>query len=177
MTNSRPAEQKALSLREAFDQSFVEAVAGERPDELDFLEVRVAGDPYALRVSEVQSLHASRRIVAAPSQLPELLGMSGFRGVLTPVYDLARLLGYGAEPAAKWLVVARNSSPIAFAFGGFESHLRVVLDRVSAAALDSSGAVRGAVQRGGTALPLLHLPSLVAGIAQRIKAFGSTQEQ
>ena len=173
MTSASPLDPKLFALREAFDQSFAEAVGGERPEQLDFLAVRIAGDPYALRLSEIQSLHASRRVVAAPSQLPELLGMAGFRGILTPVYDLARLLGYAAEPAAKWLVVVQQAAPVAFAFGGFEAHLRVTLDRVSTPELGSAAAVRGAVQSGTSALPLLHLPSLVEGIAQRIKTFGS----
>ena len=173
MTSPSLIDTKLLALREAFDQSFAEAVGGERPEQLDFLAVRIAGDPYALRLSEIQSLHASRRVVAAPSQLPELLGLAGFRGILTPVYDLAQLLGYGAEPSAKWLVVAQHASPIALAFGGFESHLRVTLDRVSMPEAGTTGAIRGAVQHGSGALPLLHLPSLVEGIAQRIKTFGS----
>ena len=175
MTNA--IEPKLLALREAFDRTFAEAVGGERPEQLDFLAVRIAGDPYALRLSEVQSLHASRRVVAAPSELPELLGMAGFRGVLTPVYDLAQLLGYSAERSAKWLVVVQHASPIAFAFGGFEAHLRVTLDRVSTPQVGSSAAVRGAVQHAAKALPLLHLPSLVEGIAQRVKTFGSVQER
>ena len=177
MTSSSVIEPKLLALREAFDQSFAEAVGGERPEQLDFLAVRIAGDPYALRLSEIQSLHASRRVVAAPSHLPELVGMAGFRGILTPVYDLAALLGYAAEPTARWLVVVQHSSPMAFAFGGFEAHLRVTLDRVSTPELGTSVAVRGAVQHGTSALPLLHLPSLVEGIAQRIKTFGSVQER
>jgi purine-binding chemotaxis protein CheW len=175
--SSSSASPKAFALRAAFDQSFAEPVAGERPEQLDFLAVRIAGDPYALRLSEIQSLHASRSVVMAPSELPELLGIAGFRGVLTPVYDLARVLGYGAEPAAKWLVVVQHARPVAFAFAAFEAHLRVTHKSVSAAAIEDNASVRGAVQRGANALPLLHLPSLVAGIAQRIKAFGSVQER
>lgn len=165
-------EPKAFSLREAFDQSFAEAVAGERAEQLDFLAVRVAGDPYALRLSEIQSLHAGRSLVAAPSELPELLGMAGFRGVLTPVYDLARLLGYDAASTPKWLVVVQHHSPVAFAFASFEAHLRVTQESVSSAVQAEHAAARGAVQRGASALPLLHLPSLVAGIAQRIRTLG-----
>ncbi|MEO8904482.1 MAG: chemotaxis protein CheW [Polyangiaceae bacterium] len=175
MTNA--IEPKLLALREAFDQNFVEAVGGQRPEQLDFLKVRIAGDPYALRLSEIQSLHASRRVVAAPSELPELLGLAGFRGILTPVYDLAQLLGYSAESSAKWLVVVQHASPFAFAFGEFEAHLRVTSASLSAPEFGSHAALRGAVQHGAGALPLLHLPSLVEGIAQRIKTFGSVQER
>jgi purine-binding chemotaxis protein CheW len=176
MTASNRVEQRALWLREAFDRSFAEAADVERASHLDFLAIRVAGDPYALRLSEVQSLHADRRLVSAPSRLPELLGISGFRGVLTPVYDLAPLLGYGAELSARWLVVAQSDSPIGFAFGDFDEHLRVTADRVSAPDSDARVAVRGGVRRGVAALPLIHLPSLVEAIAQRIKALGPSQE-
>src|SRR5204863_3892405 len=101
MTSSS-IEQKLSALRQNFDQSFARAAGGAQPSQLDFLAIVVAGDAYAIRLSEVQSLHADRKLVAAPSVLPELLGVCGFRGVLMPVYDLARLLGYGPGQAARW---------------------------------------------------------------------------
>ncbi|HEY3255828.1 MAG TPA: chemotaxis protein CheW [Polyangiaceae bacterium] len=175
---STSVDQKLLALRQDFDQSFARAAGGAQPSQLDFLSVRVAGDPYAIRLSEVQSLHADRKLVAAPSLLPELLGVSGFRSILTPVYDLAHLLGYAPQPMARWLAVVQSAAPIAFAFGDFDSHLRVSLDRVSAPEAAGGGAaVGGAVQDAGRTLPLLHLPSLVEAIAQRIKAFGPSQER
>jgi chemotaxis signal transduction protein len=164
-------------LRAAFDHSFSHAVDETRTAQFDFLSIRVAGDPYALSLSEVASLHLGRRLVRAPSLLPELLGIAGFRGVLTPAYDLSRLLGYASEAGAKWLVVAHWPSPIAFAFETFEAHRRVAADRVSDAARAANSAVRGAVQDGQNAVPLLHLPSLVEGIANRIKALGPSQER
>jgi purine-binding chemotaxis protein CheW len=177
VTASSQLEHKLRSLREAFDRSFAEGVAPERPEQVDFLSIRVAGDPYALRLSEIQSLHVARKLVAAPSLVPALLGLAGFRGVLTPIYDLSPLLGYAAQPTAKWLVVARSESPIGFAFEGFDAHLRVDAERVSNLELASRDALCGVVQSGGLALPLLHLPSLIAGIAQRIKAFEPSQER
>jgi chemotaxis signal transduction protein len=170
-------DPKLLALREAFDRSFAEAVGAERPEQLDFLALRIAGDPYAVRLSEIQSLHLSRKLTVAQSRVPALLGLAGFRGVLTPVYDLGQLLGYPAEPSAKWLVIARGAAPIAFAFGTFDAHLRAAQDQFSAPELGESAAIRGAIRHGDGALPLLHLPSLVEDIAQRIKAFGSSQER
>jgi chemotaxis signal transduction protein len=179
VTSATSIEQKLSALRQDFDQSFARAARGAGQAELDFISIRVAGDPYAIRLSEVQSLHRDRKLVAAPSLLPELLGLSGFRSVLTPVYDLAQLLGYGAELSLRWLVVAHSASPIAFAFGGFDSHLRVSPGVVAAPETESSNlaAVGGAVRDGELTLPLLHLPSLVEAIAQRIKAFGPSQER
>ena len=179
MTNSTSIEQKLFALRRDFDLSFAREAGNAQPAQLDFLAIRVAGDPYAMRLSEVQSLHADRKLVTAPSLLPELLGLSGFRSVLTPVYDLAQLLGYGPRPTARWLAVAQNAAPIAFAFGDFDSHLRVPSAWLSVPETENGNfaALGGAVQNAGTTLPLLHLPSLVEAIARRIKALGPSQER
>ncbi len=177
MTSATPIDPKLLLLREEFDRSFAQAERAERPEQLDFLSLRIAGDPYAVRLSEIQSLHVSRKVVVVPTPLPALLGMAGFRGVLTPIYDLGQLLGYPADASVKWLVIARSAAPVAFAFATFEAHLRVNLDRLSEAPPGSSAAVRGAIRHDRGVLPLLHLPSLVEGIAERIKTFGSSQER
>ena len=177
MSSGQPRDPKLLALRAAFDRSFAEAASGERPESQDFLAIRVAATPYAVSLAEIQSLQMSRKLVAAPSQLPELLGLAGFRGVLTPVYDLGQLLGYHAEPSRKWLVVARSAAPVAFAFEAFDAHLRVTRDLLSPPEAGSSSAIRGAVRHRDSTLALLHLPSLVEGIAQRIKTFRSAQER
>ena len=177
MTTTGDFDQRARALREGFDESFASAVAAERPAQRDFLMIRVAGDAYALRLSEVQSLHVERQLVAAPSLVPGLLGLAGFRGVLTPVYDLSPLLGYAQQGAAKWLVVARNAAPVAFAFELFEAHVRVDWGQVSGTEPEGEGGVRGVVHSDGRAVPLLHLPALIESISRRIKAFEPSQER
>jgi chemotaxis signal transduction protein len=177
MTGGSYVDPKLLLLREQFDRTFAEATRAEQPEQQDFLAIRIAGDPYALRLSEIQSLQVVRKLVAAPSLLPELLGIAGFRGVLTPIYDLGQLLGYQAEPSPKWLVVAQNQAPVGFAFATFDAQLRVTSDRVSAPELGNAAAVSGAVTNGRSALPLLHLPAIARGLAQRIKTFASSQER
>jgi chemotaxis signal transduction protein len=177
--SSSSIEQKLGDLRRDFDQSFSRAAEGEGPAQLDFLAIVVGGDSHAIRLSEVHSLHTDRKLVAAPSLLPELLGVCGFRSVLTPVYDLSQLLGYGPGPAARWLLVAQSAAPIAFAFGALDCHLRVPLESLSApeAAASSPAAVSGTVRDKGITRPLLHLPSLVEAISLRIKAFSPAQER
>jgi chemotaxis signal transduction protein len=170
-------ESKLRALREEFDDSFRTVSGAGGVERLDFLALRIAGDPYALRLSEVASLQMDRRLVPVPSLLPELLGIAGFRGTLTPVYDLRALLGYPAGDTLKWLVVAHSAAPIAFAFDGFDAHVRASVDQVSLGTGEANAAVRGAVHHGHDVLPLLHLPSLVDGIAQRIKALGLPQER
>jgi chemotaxis signal transduction protein len=178
VSTSASLEHKLAVLRREFEQSFARSAGGTQQATLDFLTIRVAGDSYALRLSEVRSLHAERKLVAVPSPLPELLGLSGFRSVLTPVYDLAQLLGYGFQPPLRSLIVAENASPVAFAFGGFDAHLRVPPEAVSApeSLPGTAAGVHGAVLSAGRALPLLDLPALIAGIARRIKALGPLQE-
>lgn len=180
MIASSAIADRLRALREQFDHSFAAADAATDTEQVDLLAIRIAGDRYALRLSEVASLHADRRLVAAPSLLPELLGIAGFRGVLTPVYSLGGLLGYPIEGTKKWLIVARWAAPIAFAFDLFDAHLRVPVDRVSLANGEPGAAVCGAVHAAPSALPLLHLPSLVEGILRRvkdIKASGPSQER
>lgn len=174
---AKQLEERLRDLRREFDHSFAVAVHEEHREQLDFLVIRVASDVYALRLTEVASLHADRRVMSAPSELPELRGIAGSRGMLTPVYDLAALLGYRAAAAQRWLVVAAHRAPIAFAFEAFEAHLRVNPERVSAARSEQRSAVQGAVESGETAVPLLSLSSLIEGIAQRIEAFGPSRER
>lgn len=177
MSASQKLDDRLRSLREEFDRSFAVAAVESTARPVDCLAIRIAGDPYVLRLSEVASIHADRSLVAAPSLLPELRGIAGFRGILTPVYDLGALLGYGAQPLSKWLVVAAWPAPIAFAFGTFEAHLRVPTERISLTNGRANSAVSGAINGGDGALPLLHLPSLVEGVLQRIKALGLSQER
>src|SRR5688572_94281 len=125
MTNSRDLSATAGELRSAFDRSFAESIAASPPPQLDMLAIRVAEHRYALRLSEVLAVHADRRLVPVPSALPELLGLAGLRGVVVPVYDLRRLLGYAAGVAPRWLALVRAPAPFAVAFEQFEAHLRL----------------------------------------------------
>jgi hypothetical protein len=177
VSGSSQLDPKLLALREAFDRSFTAAAEVGGALHVDFLAIKIAGDAYAVRLSEVASLHADCAPVTAPSLLPELLGIAGFRAVLTPIYDLGALLGYGAGRPTKWLAIAQGSLPIGFAFDGFDAHLRVPLDQITAEQTGAAAHIRGAVRAGGAPLPLLHLPSVVEGIAQRIKALGPSQER
>jgi len=170
-------DENLRTLRGDFDRSFAVAVAERDVKPLDFLTIRIAADPYALRLSEVASLHSERRLVVAPSPLLELCGFASFRGILTPVYDLGALLGYPRGTTKNRLVVVQWSSPIAFAFETLEAHVRVSAGQVSQTDRGRNGAVVGALRDQGRTVPLLHLPSLVEGIAQRIKAIGPSQER
>jgi CheW-like domain len=94
MSVSKQVSEGVRGLRAAFDQSFAAAKEIHDVAYLDFLSIRIAPDVFALRLSEIAGLHAGSKLAPAPSLFPELLGITAFRGVLTPVYDLGALLGY-----------------------------------------------------------------------------------
>ena len=126
MTAPRGLEQRLLGFREAFDRAFAlaPATAVEMLD--DLLAIRVAGDPYALRMRDLTGLVASGKIVPLPSPRPELLGVAGIRGSLVTIYSLASLLGYGADgQRTSWVALAGTPQRVGLGFDDFEGFLRV----------------------------------------------------
>ncbi|MEZ4410586.1 MAG: chemotaxis protein CheW [Polyangiales bacterium] len=162
-------------LREDFDRSFAEAPTprGAAPEE--FLAVRVGGEPYALRLSEVVALH--RDVLVSPYVVganPVLLGLAVFHGAAAPVYDLGALLGAPARPPPRWVVLARAPALVGLAFDRFEAHVAVDAGELVAAAQGAPGGamVRGAVPVGGAARPLVHVRSVVDAIERLIRPRG-----
>ena len=120
-----PLVATAAALRSAFDQSFAVSAASKLERLENLLAIRVGGDPYVLRLSQISGLYVDRKIVAVPSPVVQLLGIVGLRGVMSPVYDLAALLGYPPVASPRWMVFAGGSQPVGLAFEGFEAHVQV----------------------------------------------------
>lgn len=119
-------EGKAAGLRRAFDLSFASQPPQASPEACDLLLIRVAGDPYAIRLGEIAGLVAGRRVVPVPAVTLDLLGLAGIRGGVVPVFGLLSILGYGQAPGSpRWMVLCGAEDPIALAFSDFEGHLRV----------------------------------------------------
>jgi chemotaxis signal transduction protein len=171
--------QLTAELRAAFDRSFAEAEAGAPPAQLDLLQIGVAEHGYALRLSDVVSLHAERRVVPAPSPRPELLGLIGVRGAVVPVYDLRLLLGYRPGPTPRWVALLRSSAPLAIAFEHFTAHLRVEHDRLVArnpGASEQHPFAGGSVHLATGPLSLIDLPALVAGLSSTRRSGAANRE-
>jgi purine-binding chemotaxis protein CheW len=160
----------AAELRAAFDATFARPLpsAGDAPVAL--LAIRVGGEPAALRVLETAGLMPARRIVPVPSRRPELLGVSGIRGAVVPIYGLARLLGRGDDGEPRWVVLA-SAGPeerIGLAVATFERHLVVPGDRLRPAAAPGVHAhATELVHAEGAPRPVLSIPSLVRAITGR----------
>lgn len=157
-----PIADRAARLRDAFDRSFAEPRAADARLAEDLLAVRIAAEPYALRLSEIAGVFADRRITPLPSGFPALLGIAGFRGSIVPVYDLPTLFGHAPDEAVRWLVLAAKA-PVAFGFANLDGHVRVELDAIVARdpGDQSSRHVRYFARTPEAVRPIVHLPSVL----------------
>jgi purine-binding chemotaxis protein CheW len=126
MNETPTAESTAAELRRAFDLSFALPPPQASQDACDLLAIRVAGDPYAIRLREIAGIAAGRRVIPVPSVTLDLLGLAGIRGEVVPVFGLSSILGYGqATGSPRWMILCGTEEPIALAFSDFEGYLRL----------------------------------------------------
>jgi chemotaxis signal transduction protein len=98
MNETPLVESKAAELRQAFDLSFALPPPPASQEVEDLLTIRVAGDPYAIRLGDIAGMVAGRKVVPVPAVTLDLLGLAGIRGGVVPVFGLASILGYGQSP-------------------------------------------------------------------------------
>jgi purine-binding chemotaxis protein CheW len=146
MTEPSAIASSAAELRNAFDRARASPLSTHAVEQVEgLLSIRVSGDPYAIRVSEISGLANDRKVVAFPSSIPELLGVAGIRGGLVSVYSLAALLGYGPEADnPRWLILCQAEEPVGLAFSAFEGYIHVPATEVYATS--QRGAARGHVK-------------------------------
>ena len=126
MNETQPVESKAAALRQAFDLSFALPPPPASQEVEDLLMLRVAGNPYAIRLRDIAGMVAGRKVVPVPAVTLDLLGLAGIRGGVVPVFGLASILGYGEIPGSlRWMILCGAEEPIALAFSGFEGYLRL----------------------------------------------------
>ena len=161
MTLSRQAQ----ALKRDFDRGFAEPRRPPPPETLDLLRIRLAGDPWAVALTDIAGLHSGKQVTPIPTRAPALIGLAGFRGVLTAVYDLPALIGLAPLGAPRWLMVA-TGRPIAFAFAELDGHLRIETAAILPIGAEGGTAwTRGFVEDRRVRLPILHLPALLAKLS------------
>jgi chemotaxis signal transduction protein len=149
--------QRAAELRRAFDHSFANPPSAEEAVKQDLLAIRVAGQHFALRLSDISGLYTDKKITPVPGAAQFLLGMAGFRGAIAPIYDLQRFLGYPAGPAPRWLVVAA-AAPVGFAFAAFDGRLRIAAAAVMPQQQhDKEGLTSGVINTDGVLRPIVEI--------------------
>jgi len=157
--------EKAAALRQSFDRAFARAPADGSDRMEDFLAIRVASDPYAIRLAEIAGLFADRAVTPLPHPVPGMLGIATFSRAIVPVYDLRALLGYAMLDAPRWFVVAATR-PVALRFDAYEGHLRLPQDaRAPARRPDRARRhVRELVRTAHLVRPIVHLASVLEAI-------------
>jgi chemotaxis signal transduction protein len=161
---------RASDMRRAFDLGFAMPPADVAGEVVDVLAIRVAGEPYAIRLLEIGALIADRKIVPLPSSAPDLLGLAGIRGGLVPVFGLASILGHGqGGDGARWMVIHGAHEPIALAFSELEGHLRLPRADIHAAEAPRADRpyLREVAHTPGGIRAVIDVPLLVAAIHDR----------
>jgi chemotaxis signal transduction protein len=116
----------ASQLRQAFDHTFALPPTMASPQGEDLLMIRVAGDPYAIRLLDITEIIRGRSVIALPAVTPDLLGLTGIHGGIVPVFGLSSILGYAPDQGSpKWMILCGAEEPIALAFSYFEGYLRL----------------------------------------------------
>lgn len=172
----------ASQLREAFDRSFAFPPSLVSLDIEDLLMLRVAGDPYVIRLLDITEILMDRSVVSVPAATADLLGLAGIHGGIVPVFDLSSILGYGPDPESpRWIILCGSEEPIALAFSDFEGYLR--LPRSAIHANDNHLTKRGhvkyvnqvaAISDGVRAV--ISIPLIMANIRQQISPHRPTKE-
>ena len=150
-------------LRREFDAGFARPVREAAEVSVELLAIRVAGSPYALRITELGGVSAGHRITAVPSSHATLLGLLGVRGALVPVFDLARLLGESAgDEAPRWVALSRGEQPLGLAFATVEGHLPVVASALTTGAAAGRGLAEHVVRFEGGLRPVVSVAKVAS---------------
>ena len=165
---------RALELRSAFDGEFAAAPRAPEHALRDVLCIRVGGQPCAIRLDDIASLHAELRIVALPTRAPELLGAAAIRATVVPIYDLATVLAVPRSAAQRWAVVHR-AGRAGFAFDGYDGHARVAEATIPAIA--RRGHIAGQLVVGGEPRLIIDLGSVLSAIETRWNQGDTAKDQ
>jgi len=169
----------AGEMRQAFDQVFAAPDLIETTDYDDFLAIRVGRRPFALRVTELARIEVGRKIVALPGGDTWLLGLANSQGKLTPVYSLEFALGFDRTISQKnWLAICGREEQLGLVFDALEGYLRIPRkDIFSTGAAESKRKHDQYTVRGGGELrPVVHLPSIVAAVRERVSSHTTIRE-
>lgn len=157
---------KADELRDAFDSGFARASEDAVATSERLLAVRIGGEAHALRVAEIAGVFVDRTITSVPSRHPALLGITGVRGAVVPVFDLAALVGRAATaPRLRWLVIAAHER-VGFAFDAFEGQLAVAASSI-VRAREGSSHVREVARVADQLRPIVLLESVISALGRK----------
>jgi purine-binding chemotaxis protein CheW len=175
-TASSKLESKIEEMRRLFDESFAVA-PHEHVAELEpMLAITVDAGRYAIPLREISGLAVlTEKIVPVPSRVPELLGLTGVRGIVVPVFDLAGLLGLKSRrEQVHWLAFCgERQSPIALAFETMERMFEVPNTEIVAHQEAHGRHIPATLRDRATLRGLISISALV----ERIKTRGASERR
>ena len=156
-------------LRTTFDQAFAITPRAEAEPLISLISVRVINKPFVLRSEHIIGIVKPTRITPFPSSIPESIGVAGIRGVLVPVFHLARFLGLECPTGAvHWIVLANRESPIGFAFEKFEGQVDVAKSGLYFDENGRGSAPSNLLARIGLSVrPIIDIPQIVEEIRKK----------
>jgi chemotaxis signal transduction protein len=168
---------RAAALASEFDETFARLPAPAEAGRIELLWIRIGADRHAIRLSQIAGLYVDRPITRVPGPLAELCGVVSLRGSLLPVYDLRPFFGHAPGPPPRWLVVAADA-PVGLAFEQLDGHAVVAENSIASSSQESGRPARQIVEgaEGGRAA-LLHIPSITAEIAARVRRARPSKER
>lgn len=167
----------AVELRRAFDAAFAEPPPAASVTGEDLLGLGLAGDAYAVRLSEMAGLFKDRHVTMLPSSQPDLLGVAGVRGCMVPVYDLRSLLGYPPAANPRWLLLILTPDPLGLAFELFDGQFRVPRERIVSSVAGNVPHVSQAVRTADLLRRVIDVASIVETIKSRARRDGPAKER
>jgi len=172
----------ADQLRKAFDRTFALPPALASTEFEDLLAIRVAGDPYAIRLVDIAEIITGRKVVSVPAVTPNLLGLAGIHGGIVSVFGLSSILGYGPDLGSpRWMILCGTEEPIALAFSDFEGYLRLPTSALHAdesflTKREQAKYVNQVASTPDGARAVISMPLIMASIRNRISQHRPTKE-
>ena len=155
-------------LRESFDASFSRPPPVQKDPGEALLRLRVGGAPLLVRLGDLSGLHLLPRLVRLPGAPATLLGLTGLRGQLFAVHDLAGVLGLRTDEAPGWLLLAGGARRVGLAATGFEGQVRATSEQLSRDDASTPHPLLATRVRmpDGALLPLLDVETLVRNLLE-----------
>jgi len=180
--NDSIEDNMAAQLRQAFDRTFALPPSVASPEAEDLLTIRVAGDPYAIRLLDIAEIVTERSVVSVPTVTPDLLGLAGIRGGIVPVFSLSSILGYAPDSGSpRWMIICGSEEPIALAFSDFDGYLRLPASALHAdenfrATREHVKYVNQVASTPDGARAVICIPLIMAAIRHRINQHRPTKD-
>lgn len=151
---------RAAELRHSFDLAFTQAAISRDTALQSYLAIRVGGDPFAIRLSDLSHLVADKACTPVPVSAPGLLGITALRSSIVVVYDLRVLLGYVANGTPRWILLTAADPTLGLAFDEFEGQRRVSQDAISYDTGSNSNH-NNVMHDGDVMRPVIHIDGLI----------------